>query len=78
MQQNITFRNSPPSASSMKEGQIIFARNVVPHVKEIHNLVKGMSDLINDNGIGFIYYIINKVEPNSLLIVNKMKWRVKI
>ena len=33
---------------------IVFARNVIPHVKEIHSVIKGMSILVGENGIGVI------------------------
>ena len=36
-------------ASEEKNIDLIFARNVIPHVKEIHSIVEGMSILSNDN-----------------------------
>ena len=27
------------------------ARNVIPHVKDVHSIVNGMSKLVNENGI---------------------------
>ena len=39
-----------------KEGKadIVFARNVIPHVKEIHSVMGGISTLINEDGVGII------------------------
>ena len=35
---------------------IIFARNVIPHVKEIHSVVSGIELLLSDEGIGVIEF----------------------
>ena len=35
---------------------IIFARNVIPHVKEIHSVISGMNFLLNENGVGIIEF----------------------
>jgi SAM-dependent methyltransferase len=39
-----------------KEGaaDIVFARNVIPHVKEIHSVIEGMSAIIDEDGVGII------------------------
>ena len=39
-----------------KEGKadIVFARNVIPHVKEIHSVIGGINTLINEGGVGII------------------------
>jgi SAM-dependent methyltransferase len=41
-----------------KDGKadIIFARNVIPHVKEIHSVIEGMSVFLKDNGVGIIEF----------------------
>lgn len=33
------------------QADIVIARNVMPHVKEIHSIIKGFSKLVNDDGI---------------------------
>ena len=38
------------------KSDIIFARNVVPHVKEIHSVISGMSTLLKANGVGIIEF----------------------
>ena len=35
---------------------IVMARNVIPHVKEIHSIVEGLSTLIDDNGVVVIEF----------------------
>ncbi len=35
---------------------IVMARNVIPHVKEIHSIVNGMSNLVNDEGLVVIEF----------------------
>ena len=41
-----------------KDGKvdIVFARNVIPHVKEIHSVIEGMRALLKDTGIGIIEF----------------------
>jgi SAM-dependent methyltransferase len=41
-----------------KDGQadIIFARNVIPHVKEIHSVIEGISAFLKDDGVGIIEF----------------------
>jgi SAM-dependent methyltransferase len=38
------------------KSDIIFARNVIPHVKEIHSVISGMSTLLKANGVGIIEF----------------------
>jgi ubiquinone/menaquinone biosynthesis C-methylase UbiE len=38
------------------EADIVIARNVIPHVKEIHSVIKGMSALLKDKGAGIIEF----------------------
>ena len=38
------------------KSDIIFARNVIPHVKEIHSAISGMSVLLKENGVGIIEF----------------------
>ena len=35
---------------------VVFARNVIPHVKKIHSVIEGISKLINKEGIGAIEF----------------------
>ena len=35
---------------------IVFARNVIPHVKAIHSVIEGIKILLDDNGIGIIEF----------------------
>ena len=36
--------------------KIVFARNVIPHVSELHDVTKGIKNIIDDNGIGVIEF----------------------
>ena len=38
------------------EADIIIARNVIPHVKEIHSVIKGMRSILKENGSGIIEF----------------------
>jgi len=40
--------------ASEKKADIIFARNVIPHVKEIHSVINGISILLDNDGVGII------------------------
>ena len=64
MQQNITFRNSPPSASSMRDGQIVFARNS----KGVAMYTKQGSQLFHTqfNSSANIDKSLNKITPRSV------------
>jgi SAM-dependent methyltransferase len=43
-------------ANESGHADIIFARNVIPHVKDIHSVIKGMSVLLKDEGVGIIEF----------------------
>ena len=80
MQQNITFRNSPPSASSMRDGQIVFARNS----KGVAMYTKQGSQLFHTqfNSSANIDKSLNKITPRSveagdLSYTLTRKWIVK-
>jgi hypothetical protein len=45
---------------------IVFARNVIPHVKEIHSIIKGLSDLAGDQGTVVIEFHYAKVIVDEL------------
>lgn len=36
--------------------KIIYARNVIPHVLEIHSVIKGIKNLLNEDSFGFIEF----------------------
>jgi hypothetical protein len=36
--------------------KVVFARNVIPHVKEIHSIIQGISDLIDSSGTAVIEF----------------------
>jgi hypothetical protein len=39
-----------------KNSDLVFARNVIPHVKNIHSVIKGMSNLCGENSIAAIEF----------------------
>tara|TARA_B100000686_G_scaffold353453_1_gene459150 strand:- start:4701 stop:5948 length:1248 start_codon:yes stop_codon:yes gene_type:complete len=45
---------------------IVMAKNVIPHVKEIHSIVEGMSSLIDTNGIVVIEFHYAKIIAEEL------------
>jgi hypothetical protein len=50
---------------------IVFARNVIPHVKEIHSVIEGIKILLDNNGTGIIEFhdagmIIKKLQYDSI------------
>lgn len=45
---------------------IVMARNVIPHVKEIHSIVSGMSSLINEDGTVVIEFHYAKIIAEEL------------
>jgi hypothetical protein len=45
---------------------IVFARNVIPHVKEIHSIIGGITDLLNDNGLGVIEFHYSQIILDEL------------
>lgn len=38
------------------KADLIFARNVIPHVKEIHSVISGINNLLSEEGIGIIEF----------------------
>ena len=42
--------------SKHKSADIVYARNVIPHVKEIHSVIDGIKTLMDDDGIGIIEF----------------------
>ena len=49
-----------------KRPNILMARNVIPHVKEIHSIVEGMSCLVDEEGIVVIEFHYAKVIADQL------------
>lgn len=39
-----------------QKANIVMARNVIPHVKEIHSIAKGMSEIINKDGLAVVEF----------------------
>ena len=35
---------------------IVFARNVLPHVKDIHSVVRGLSEVLSEKGLGIVEF----------------------
>lgn len=48
------------TANDIKEkngnADIVFARNVIPHVKEVHSIIEGIGSLLKDDGLGVIEF----------------------
>ena len=42
--------------SEVARPRIVMARNVIPHVKEIHSIVEGLSELVDDDGVVVIEF----------------------
>jgi 2-polyprenyl-3-methyl-5-hydroxy-6-metoxy-1,4-benzoquinol methylase len=45
---------------------IVFARNVIPHVKDIHSIVKGINTLLSKNGTAVIEFHYSKIIQDEL------------
>ena len=52
--------------SEHQRPNIVMARNVIPHVKEIHSIVKGMSTLVDTDGIVVIEFHYSKIIVEEL------------
>jgi len=52
--------------SQYRQPNIVMARNVIPHVKEIHSIVEGMSELIDDHGIAVVEFHYAKIISDEL------------
>jgi len=61
------FTESLAKQLAKKEGKadIVFARNVIPHVKEIHSVIKGISEIMHEKSVGII-----EVHDASLILDN--------
>ena len=52
--------------SEYQQPHIVMARNVIPHVKEIHSIVEGMAALVDDNGVVVIEFHYAKTIADEL------------
>ena len=51
---------------SHDKADIVFARNVIPHVKDIHSIIEGMSALLSENGTAVIEFHYSKIIQDEL------------
>lgn len=51
---------------SYDKADIVFARNVIPHVKDIHSIMKGISMLLSKDGTGIIEFHYSKIIQEEL------------
>jgi predicted TPR repeat methyltransferase len=61
-----TYELSKELASKYGPADIVIARNVIPHVKEIHSIVEGMAALVDDNGVVVIEFHYAKTIADEL------------
>jgi hypothetical protein len=58
------------TAKSIKQengrADIVFARNVIPHVKEVHSIIGGISELLSDDGLGIIEFHYSQIILDEL------------
>jgi C-methyltransferase C-terminal domain/Putative zinc binding domain/Methyltransferase domain len=57
--------------TEQKQPNIVMARNVIPHVKEIHSIVEGISQLVGTDGVAVIEFhyaqtIVNELHYDSI------------
>lgn len=45
---------------------IVFARNVIPHVKEIHSIINGIAELLKEDGLGVIEFHYSQIILDEL------------
>jgi SAM-dependent methyltransferase len=48
------------------EADIVFARNVIPHVKEVHSIIKGIAELLKEDGLGVIEFHYSQIILDEL------------
>lgn len=63
------FFNNKCSQEILKKyshADIVFARNVIPHVKDIHSIVKGINTLLSNDGTAVIEFHYSKIIQNEL------------
>lgn len=58
------------TANAIKEqygnADIIFARNVIPHVKEVHSIINGIAELLKVDGLGVIEFHYSQIILDEL------------
>ena len=45
---------------------VVFARNVIPHVKEVHSIIEGIADLLKEDGLGVIEFHYSQIILDEL------------
>jgi SAM-dependent methyltransferase len=45
---------------------IVFARNVIPHVKEVHSIIEGIANLLKEDGLGVIEFHYSQIILDEL------------
>lgn len=45
---------------------IVFARNVIPHVKEVHSIIRGIAELLKEDGLGVIEFHYSQIILDEL------------
>jgi hypothetical protein len=45
---------------------IVFARNVIPHVKEVHSIIEGIASLLKEDGLGVIEFHYSQIILDEL------------
>jgi hypothetical protein len=45
---------------------VVFARNVIPHVKEVHSIIEGIADLLKEEGLGVIEFHYSQIILDEL------------
>jgi SAM-dependent methyltransferase len=45
---------------------VVFARNVIPHVKEVHSIIHGIADLLKEDGLGVIEFHYSQIILDEL------------
>jgi hypothetical protein len=45
---------------------IVFARNVIPHVKEVHSIIEGIADLLSNDGLGVVEFHYSQIILDEL------------
>lgn len=45
---------------------VVFARNVIPHVKEVHSIIEGIAELLKEDGLGAIEFHYSQIILDEL------------
>lgn len=62
------FNNDTAGLISKQFGHadIVFARNVIPHVKEVHSIIEGISSMLKNDGLGVIEFHYSQIILDEL------------